>query len=66
MTDRALQRHTKILIGRGAIAQVPSLVGERVLLVTDPGIVAAGHVEPRFIPKAELLGAAPPVALLLV
>ena len=45
MTERALQRHTDIVIGCGAVAQVPSLVGERALLVTDPGIVAAGHAE---------------------
>ena len=28
--------------------------------------VAAGHVEPRLVPKAELLGAPPPVPFLLV
>ena len=40
---------TRIVFGPGAIEQLGDLVreyrGTRVLLVTDPGIVAAGHVE---------------------
>ncbi len=43
------QPRTRIVFGTGAIEQLGELVreygGTRVLLVTDPGIVAAGHVQ---------------------
>jgi alcohol dehydrogenase len=43
------QPRTRIVFGAGAIERLGELVGQyrgtRVLLVTDPGIVAAGHVE---------------------
>ncbi|MGA2259327.1 MAG: iron-containing alcohol dehydrogenase, partial [Thermoguttaceae bacterium] len=43
------QPRTRIVFGAGAIEQLGELVrqygGTRVLLVTDPGIVAAGHVQ---------------------
>jgi len=43
------QPRTRILFAPGAISQLGALVrecgGTRVLLVTDPGIVAAGHVD---------------------
>jgi len=43
------QPRTRIVFGAGAIEQLGELVrqygGTRALLVTDPGIVAAGHVE---------------------
>ena len=43
------QPRTRIVFGAGAIEQLGELVrengGARVLLVTDPGIVAAGHVQ---------------------
>jgi len=34
----------KILHGPGSLRELPSLVSGKVLIVTDPGIVAAGHV----------------------
>ena len=43
MEDRPFERRTEIVLGRGALARVPALVGDRVFLVTDPGVVAAGH-----------------------
>ena len=46
-----LQPRTRVVFGAGTIDRVGELartIGEqRVLLVTDPGIVAAGHVERR-------------------
>jgi alcohol dehydrogenase len=43
------QPRTRLIFGAGAIEQLGELVrqygGTRVLLVTDPGIVAAGHVQ---------------------
>lgn len=43
------ERATRIVQGAGTISRLPELVsefGSRVLLVTDPGIVSAGHIEP--------------------
>ena len=43
-------RHTRIVQGRGRLAELPAIIQSlelrHVLLVTDPGIVEAGHVEP--------------------
>ena len=49
MTAFEFSLRTRIVFGLGAVERVGSLVreleAERVFLVTDPGIVAAGHVE---------------------
>lgn len=45
MEARAFELQTKIVLGAGALAEVPALVGDRVFVVTDPGIVAAGHFD---------------------
>ena len=36
---------TEVVRGEGALARVPGIVAGRVFLVTDPGVVAAGHAD---------------------
>ena len=49
MTPFDFQPRTRVVFGENAIDQLGALAGElgtrRAMLVTDPGIVAAGHVE---------------------
>lgn len=43
MTSRDFALHTRLMLGQGSLARVPEIVDGDVFLVTDPGVVAAGH-----------------------
>ncbi|MGK0262153.1 MAG: alcohol dehydrogenase, partial [Planctomycetota bacterium] len=45
MDPQPIQVGTNLISGQGSLEQVAGIADQRVLLVTDPGIVAAGHVE---------------------
>ena len=44
MALQPLSIRTNLISGQGSLAEVAEVADRRVFLVTDPGIVAAGHV----------------------